>query len=272
MRWKIVIQSWIFTLIFLFFRRWKENFRADIPDFERKIFFFCNSPTHTHIRERMIRLFTGNFHCQGWCCAIFATRSDFISFTESINWTIDAMSIKVLDDIKLILSFANFSARRFHHFHSFGSKNFSCMRCDCARRCEFKDQRKIFGVFIHKFGAFLELDFRLGSVPKFWSVFLTKHPEMAKSAPKLSNAVHPRSKSNFLGCDRIFFVESQFARWESAASSIFLFRILRSGSFLLNECFGNVSSAFSTIFLLTSMNLFIQRWKEKLSLRKFTSS
>lgn len=121
---------------------WKENFRADMTVFERKIFFFTRSLTNIRADDS---LHTGNFHCQGSLLAYpsFAARR-WLSVSAICRITVDCRP-HFPNDIESsrqnVLHFADF----FRIF--FFSENFPSFLVLCvaiARGWKFKDQRKNF--------------------------------------------------------------------------------------------------------------------------------
>lgn len=146
-----------------------------------------------------------------------------------------------------VLQFSAFS------LWSFGRKVFSRRAPAIARGWKFKDQRKIFGVFIHKFCAFRPVAFDfLASFPKFWWNFSPRQCQNAVEklrAKSQQNVVHPPSKFGIHRKNEKMFHESRFFLWLSARRwepqhlpfSCFVSCALEA-FFFLNECFASISS------------------------------
>lgn len=113
-----------------------------------------------------------------------------------------------------VLQFSAFS------LWSFGRKVFSRRAPAIARGWKFKDQRKIFGVFIHKFCAFRPVAFDfLASFPKFWWNFSLRQCQNGVEklrAKSQQNVVHPPSKFGIHRKNEKMFHESRFFLWLSA--------------------------------------------------------
>lgn len=168
----------------------------------------------------MIRLFTGIFHCQGWCCAFPSPRLFLqlkgISFHSIRSPNSQEIPQKYPSNFSWHRNasvFCEFSGRNFHHFILLGAKVFFVCVAIARGDVNSRTNGKFSGFSFINLELFLELGFRLGSRPKSWLVFLTNYPEMGNRAPKLSNAVHPRLKNDFLVA--IFFLPRVKLRDES---------------------------------------------------------
>lgn len=132
-----------------------------------------------------------------------------------------------------------------------GKRKFPRRRCDCAG-WKFKDHRKIFGVFIHEFSTARKSFLFLAVSQSSADVSYDDPRRLENYAPKVENATHS-GKVKF-GIRRKFPREF-FFEMRAAASSIFLFRILRSGSFFSIKCFAIISSDDSKILPFVSDKL-----------------
>lgn len=132
---------------------WKENFKADMTVFERKIFFFTRSLTNIRADDS---LHTGNFHCQGsWLAYPSSAARRWLPVSAICRITVDCRP-HFPNDIESsrqnVLHFADF----FGFFFLREFPVFSCLvRCDCAgMKIQGPTEKFLLRVFIHKFRAF----------------------------------------------------------------------------------------------------------------------
>lgn len=215
-----------------------------ICPFREKNLLLLHTHTHSWMGEQMTRLLTGNFHCQGWCCAYFAKAGRPSLKLWEVRKKLFGMSLTFKLTLKIALWLF---VLQFSSFSFFWENFFPGVCCDCARVMEIQGPTDFFGDFIHKFWCF----------QRAMSCILlaaSQNPDRAfynpsaarKLRAKRRRRVHPQSESEK---EKLGSTEKRKTPWESVSwdesHSIFHFPVLYlalcSPSFLQ----WNISSEFS---------------------------
>lgn len=187
----------------------------------------------------MTRLFTGNFHCQGWCCAYFAKAGLPSLKLWEVRKKLFGMSLTFKLTLKIALWLF---VLQFSSFSFFWENFFPGVCCDCARVMEIQGPTDFLGISFINFGVFNELCLAFSwQRPKILTGLFTTLPQLESFAPKDEDAYTHNlnlKRKNWDPPKKEKLPESQFREMRATASSIFLFCILRSAALLFfNETF-----------------------------------
>lgn len=227
----------------------KENFRADMPDSERKSSSFI---LRTHTWERFAS-----------CPEIFTVKDGVALSVRCHEYRVQEFPISHPSNLlspaafRLTRAFSVLQLFKFENY--FGRKSLRRVCCDCAG-IEIQGPTESFSIFIHKVGAFpsnCSLSWHgpkeLLRSPLKWSQWQQLRAKDTESHPPTD-----RKKENF-GIHRETLVE----RWESQHLPFSCLYLALWKLFFLNEFFGKRLITFSTIFRIY-FNLILMPSMEKL--------